>query len=104
MPIPLDPPLTIPAIPERTFDASWVRNFRVQTSKPNEGTLVIETVPHNTATGETLDAPAQVYQTDLWEVAANVPAAGIALQAVLAAVPDIIAYIVPDQATARKPL
>ena len=54
---------------------------------------MIETVPHNTATGETLDAPAQVYQTDLWEVAANVPAAGIALQAVLAAVPDIIAYI-----------
>lgn len=93
MPIPLDPPLIIPATTKRTFASSWVRNFRVQTSKPNEGTLVIETVPHNTATGETLDAPAQVYQTDLWEVAANVPAAGIALQAVLAAVPDIIAYI-----------
>lgn len=93
MPIPLDPPLVIPATTKRTFASSWVRNFRVLTSKPSEGTLVIETVPHNATTGETLDSPAQVYQTDLWEVAANVPAAGIALQAVLAAVPDIIAYI-----------
>lgn len=93
MPIPLDPPLTIPAIPERTFASSWVRNFRVQTSKPSEGTLVIETVPHNATTGETLDSPAQAYQTDLWDVAANVPSAGVALQAVLAAVPDIIDYL-----------
>ena len=93
MPIPLDPPLGIPSTTKRTFASSWVRNFRVQTSKPSEGTLVIETVPHNTATGETLDAPAQAYQTDLWDVAANVPSAGVALQAVLAAVPDIIDYL-----------
>ena len=93
MSIPLDPPLIIPATTKRTFASSWVRNFRVQTSKPSEGTLVIETVPHNATTGETLDSPAQAYQTDLWDVAANVPSAAVALQAVPAAVQEIIDYL-----------
>lgn len=93
MPIELNPPLVIPSTEEKIFSAAWVRTFRVNTERPGVGSIVIETVPHNPDTGETLAQPASTITADLWEVAANVPSAGSALAAVLAAVPDIIEYI-----------
>lgn len=93
MPIELNPPLVIPSTEEKIFSAAWVRTFRVNTERPGVGSIVIETVPHNPDTGETLAQPAEVITCDLWEVIQNVPSAEKAMGAVLESVPDIIDYL-----------
>lgn len=93
MPIELSEPHVVPAAEAKTFLHGWLHSLNVQTPKPGEGTLVLAIVPHNADTGETLSAPMTHYTASLWEIMAAVPAAGVAMQSVLAAVPDIIAYL-----------
>ena len=93
MPIELQQPHIVPAVEAKTFLHGWLHSLNVQTPKPGEGTLVLAIFPHNADTGETLSAPMTHYTASLWEVMQNVPSAAQAMGAVLASVPDIIAYL-----------
>lgn len=93
MPIDLPTPYTVPATEAKTFQHGWLHSLNVQTPKPGEGSIVLAIVPHNADTGETLSSPTTHYTAPLWEVIQNVPSAAQAMGAVIASVPDIIAYI-----------
>ncbi len=93
MPITLNPPFVVPSSEGHTYPHGWLAALNVQTPEPGKGSLVLGIVPHDATTGDTLAAPMTHYTGDLWEIMAAVPAAGAAMQAVLAAVPDIIDYL-----------
>lgn len=91
MPVQLETPVIIQAIPEKTFDEKFYRMFEVRCT-PETGTLYFEFVPKSSNTGELLDMPTEL-RYNLWELAANIPEAALALQKTLEALPIIENYI-----------
>lgn len=93
MPVPLNPPLVIASVPERTFDAWLYTDFQVTGITLTEGVLRFTKVPINLSTGETYpEGAVGVVVENVWEVAQAVTAAGNAMQSVINALPLIEAW------------
>lgn len=92
MPIPLDPPIVIPAVAAKTYDTWFYQHFHVSNLTATGGELVFSKVPMNSATGEFLPGEAKGFRVPIWEAAEAIPEAAAALQAVLAALPLIEAH------------
>jgi len=84
--IPNPNPLILPAIPEKTFPAIWISEFRATAPGPDAGSVTFRWRPYDPES-KTL-APAEHTQSmslPLWELAQEVPEAAQAVGAVFAA-------------------
>ena len=94
MPIPINPPIVAPAVPEKSYDLWFYTDFAVTNITPTSGTMRFTRVPMNSATGEILLSHAEGCTCDLWPTVAALPAsAGAAMQAVVSALPIIQAHV-----------
>ena len=89
MPVHINPPMTVQAVPAREFDQWFYTDFRAENITPTSGSLSFAKIPMNSTNGDTYPQGAIGVQVDLWQAVANVPSAAAALQSVLTALPDI---------------
>jgi hypothetical protein len=95
MPIIPDQPIVVPAIPAETYTEQWIYNLVVHSPAINSGRVQIQLLPFDPAVpkigpGELLEN----IETDrLWDAVAEVPEVAAAMQAVLAAVGPLRAWI-----------
>lgn len=92
-PIPLSPPLVIPAVPERTFPRLFMTDLNLTSVVQGaEARVYLRLQPVNDA-GDTTTEGAQSYNiANIYAAAAAKPTIAAAMQAVIEAVPDLIAY------------
>lgn len=97
MPIELPDPVVIPATPEKVLSAAWLRSIVIESPSVFESRATITELPFSPTTGEI--APGE-YAT-AWAspnlldptVQAAVPSVQVALNAIVAAVEDLKAYL-----------
>jgi hypothetical protein len=96
--VPLDTPVVIPPVPEKVYDAVWVRELLIRTLDPTAqvpgGTCIIKIEPMSSTTFEVLpDAAFEISTEELMLAAATVPEVAAAIDAILAAVPALKTWI-----------
>lgn len=98
MPALISPPITIPATEAKTFDEWFFTQF-VCTNLHDEALASIQViqVPRNAASKEMYHAGTEAITGSFWGVVQNVPSAAAAMQATLAALPDVVAYLKAKQ-------
>jgi hypothetical protein len=95
MPIIPDQPIVVPPVPGETYTEQWIYNLVVHSPAINSGRVQIQLLPFDPVTpkigpGELLEN----IETDrLWDAVAEVPEVAAAMQAVLAAVGPLRAWI-----------
>jgi hypothetical protein len=95
MPIIPEQPIVVPAIPAETYTEQWIYNLVVHSPAINSGRVQIQLLPFDPTVpkigpGELLEN----IETDrLWDAIAEVPEVAAAMQAVLAAVGPLRAWI-----------
>jgi hypothetical protein len=95
MPITPDQPIVVPAIPAETYTEQWIYNLVVHSPAINSGRVQIQLLPFDPTVpkigpGDLLEN----IETDrLWDAVAEVPEVAAAMQAVLAAVGPLRAWI-----------
>jgi len=95
MPIIPDQPIVVPAVPAETYTEQWIYNLVVHSPAINSGRVQIQLLPFDPTVpkigpGELLEN----IETDrLWDAVAEVPEVAAAMQAVLAAVGPLRAWI-----------
>jgi hypothetical protein len=105
MPITPDQPIVVPAIPAETYTEQWIYNLVVHSPAINSGRVQIQLLPFDPAApkigpGDLLEN----IETDrLWDAVAEVPEVAAAMQAVLAAVPALKAWIATQNAPVPEP-
>ena len=95
MPIPNPNPLVIPPTEAKSYPDLWIYGISVHAPAIATGSIRIETLPANMATGEIASGDyMQPLQTDkLWQAAAEVPEVAAAMGAIIAAVGPLAAWI-----------
>ena len=81
--------------PLKTYDSEWIRNFSVRAQNATEGSIYIETIAYDSATGE-IDpgiVATEIRRPDFWDMVAEVPEAATAMAAVFAAIPKIQEWV-----------
>jgi hypothetical protein len=95
MPIIPDQPIVVPPVPGETYTEQWIYNLVVHSPAINSGRVQIQLLPFDPVApkigpGELLEN----IETDrLWDAVAEVPEVAAAMQAVLAAVEPLRAWI-----------
>jgi hypothetical protein len=95
MPIIPEQPIVVPPVPGETYTEQWIYNLVVHSPAINSGRVQIQLLPFDPVTpkigpGELLEN----IETDrLWDAIAEVPEVAAAMQAVLAAVGPLRAWI-----------
>jgi len=95
MPIIPDQPIVVPPVPGETYTEQWIYNLVVHSPAINSGRVQIQLLPFDPTVpkigpGELLEN----IETDrLWDAVAEVPEVAAAMQAVLAAVGPLRAWI-----------
>lgn len=92
MPVPISPPMSVAAVPERTFDQWLYTDFHASDITLTGGTLSFSKVPMNSQTGDTYPEGAVGVSVPFWEAKSQVPEADAAFEAVMAALPAIEAW------------
>jgi len=99
MPAPIDPPLTIPAVESKTFDEWFFTQFLCANLHDVAlASIQVVQVPRNAASKEMHHPGTETASGSFWGVVQNVPSAAVAMQATLAALPDVVAYLKAQQA------
>lgn len=94
MPIPITPPVVVPAVPEKTFDQWFFPNFSAASlNDPTAAKLTFDQVPQNSTTGEFLWSNRTTSSGNFWDIVQNVPGAAAVMQDVLNILPAIKAYL-----------
>lgn len=88
MPVPLDPPVVIPAVEAKEYPFKFYTDFAVSARSGSEGDIYVRSVPMS-KDGEMLQSQPNETRCNLWAAAAEIPEAGLALQAVMTALPLI---------------
>lgn len=98
MPSPIVPPITIPAVEAKTFDEWFFTQF-LCTNLHDESLASIQVaqVPRNAVSKEMHHPATETVSGSFWDVVQNVPSAAAAMQATLAALPDVVAYLKAKQ-------
>jgi hypothetical protein len=95
MPIIPDQPIVVPPVPGETYTEQWIYNLVVHSPAINSGRVQIQLLPFDPTVpkigpGELLEN----IETDrLWDAVAEVPEVAAAMQAVLASVEPLRAWI-----------
>ena len=98
MTLPIDPPIVVPAVPEKTFNQWFFPDFCASNLQDDARcTLTFKEVPQNATTKEFLWSDAKTYSGNFWDIVQNVPSAAAAMQAVIASLPDIKVYLINKQ-------
>lgn len=92
MPIPINPPIVTEAIPSKSYDQWFYTDFKATNLTSSGGDLSFTKMPQNSATGELLTSQAVNICVPFWAVVAAKPLAASAMDAVLAALPEIEAW------------
>lgn len=99
MPIKANTPYTTPAIESKTYEDLWVHSIGILCPTVDSGRVAIELLPYSAARGEIGQGQVSTLITDkLWTAVAEVPTVKSALDAILAAVPDLVAWVSKVQA------
>ena len=100
--IPHPKPLEIPATPAKIFPHVWLYSVMARVPSMDSGSIRIETLPCNVATGEIANGDFMVpIQTDkLWQAAAEVPEVAAAMGAIFTAVGPLRKWIEAQNSTA----
>ena len=97
MPIDLPEPVVIPATPEKVLSAVWLRSIVIESPSVFESRATITELPFSPTTGEIAPGSMAVFWTsqNLLDPAlqAAVPSVQVALDAIVAAVEDLKAYL-----------
>lgn len=98
MPSPIIPPIVIPAVETKTFDEWFFTQF-LCLNLHDEALARIEVVqvPRNAISKEMHHGGTESVTGSFWDVVQNVPSAAAAMQATLAALPDVVAYFKAQQ-------
>ena len=97
MPIDLPNPVVIPATPEKVLSAVWLRSIVIESPSVFESRATITELPFSPTTGEIAPGSMAVFWTspNLLDPAIQsaVPSVQVALNAIVAAVEDLKAYL-----------
>jgi hypothetical protein len=105
MPIIPEQPIVVPPVPGETYTEQWIYNLVVHSPAINSGRVQIQLLPFDPVApkigpGDLLEN----IETDrLWDAVADVPEVAAAMQAVLAAVPALKAWIAAQNAPEPEP-
>ncbi|MBK8093062.1 MAG: hypothetical protein IPK32_14005 [Verrucomicrobiaceae bacterium] len=98
MPSAINPPITVPAVDAKVFDEWFFTQFICQNLHNDQlASIQVVQVPRNAASKEFHHAGTETVSGSFWDVVQNVPAAAAAMQATLAALPDVVAYLKTQQ-------
>ena len=91
MAIPTPQPIVKEPIQGKTFNEIWIRNFATRTQGPDNGSLYIETIAYDSATGETDNGVVvDEMRVDLLEILQNVPEAALVYESFLQGMEDAL--------------
>lgn len=98
MPASISPPLVIPAVEAKTFDEWFFTQFLCTNLHDDAlASIQVVQVPRNASSKESYHAGTETVTGSFWDVVQNVPSAAAAMQATLAALPDVVAYLKTQQ-------
>lgn len=98
MPTLIDPPIVLPAIEAKTFDEWFFTQFLCQNLHDAAiASIQVVQVPRNSTSKEMHHGATEAVSGAFWDVVENVPSAAAAMQATLAALPDVVAYLKAKQ-------
>lgn len=94
MPVPINPPITTPSVPAKTYDQWFFPNFAaVNLYDAANATLTFDQVPQDSFSKEFLWSNRQTTTGNFWDIAQNVPGAAKVMQDVLDILPAIKTYL-----------
>ena len=105
MSLTLPTPLEIPAVAAKSYPGLWLLNVICHAPAMQSGSIRIETLPCNLATGEIASGEHMTaIQTDrLWQAVNAVPEVAAAMGAIFAAVDPLRAWVAAQEALANAP-
>jgi len=91
--IPIDTPVTRPAVTAKTFNEIFILDLNVRAhSLDEQDTIYVEFCPFDKASGERLLTDKREIRVPLWAALQSVPEAEAAFAAIAAAVPALVTY------------
>lgn len=97
MPLPINPPIVVAAVPQKTFDQWFFPDFCAANLQDDARcTLTFKEVPQNATTKEFLWSDAKTYSGNFWDIYSNVEGAKEVMDSVIALLPAIKAYLTPE--------
>lgn len=94
MTIPINPPITEPAVAKKVFDQWFFPNFAATNlHDPANARLTFDQVPQNAESKEFQWAGKITTSGNFWDIVQNVPGAGQVMQDVLDILPAIKTYL-----------
>ena len=92
MPVPIDPPITVNAVPEKTYALWFFTKFRTENlHDPVNATITFDKVPFD-GVSDYLWSHKETITRPFWSVVANVSGAAAAMNSVIAVLPSIASY------------
>ena len=92
MPVPIDPPITVEAVPEKTYALWFFTNFKTENlHDPVNATITFDKVPFDGAS-DYLWSHKETITRPFWSVVADIPQAAVVMNSVIAVLPAIEAY------------
>ena len=92
MPVPIDPPITVDAVPEKTYALWFFTNFKTENlHDPVNATITFDKVPFD-GVNDYLWSHKEAITRPFWDVVANVSGAAAVMNSVIAVLPSIEAY------------
>ena len=91
--IPLDTPAERPEVPSKTYNEIYIMDLAISSrSMGEQGSIYVEYVPYDQATGDRLLSDRREVRLPFWETVQAIPSAAAAFAAVATCLPDLIAY------------
>ena len=98
MPAIIDPPIVLPAVESKIFDEWFFSQFLCHNLHDDSlARIEVTQVPRNAASKEMHHGGTESVSGSFWDVVQNVPSAAAAMQATMAALPDVVAYLKAKQ-------
>lgn len=95
MPVPIDPPITVEAVPEKTYSLWFFTNFKTENlHDPDSATITFDKVPFD-GVSDYLWSHKETITRPFWPVVADVSGAAAVMNSVIAVLPAIEAYEAP---------
>ena len=103
--IPLDTPAERPEVPAKSYNEIYIMDLAISSrSMGEQGSIYVEYVPYDQATGDRLLSDRREVRLPFWEAVQAIPSAAAAFEAVALSLPDLIAYQAAKEAAALVPV
>jgi len=92
MPVPIDPPITVEAVPEKTYSLWFFTNFKTENLHDQaNATITFDKVPFDGAS-DYLWSHKETIMRPFWSVVADIPQAAVVMNSVINVLPSIEEY------------